>query len=98
MMRAGVLIHNHQHSIRSQCDGFTSNQIKAPQTVLHMAEECEPGWTTVVWHGLVMLGQNPPDNILIYRCPKRQVDLLGNTWTSPGRIAPFHLDNGANDV
>ena len=33
---ACVLVHDHQHPIRLQGDRFTSEQVEAPQTVLHM--------------------------------------------------------------
>src|SRR6516225_7195619 len=33
--------------------------------------------------GAAMEGENPPNDILIYRCAEREVDLLGNAWGSP---------------
>src|SRR5262245_28893587 len=45
-----------------------------------------------------MQGQNPPHDILIYTGTERQIDLVSNTGAAPGRIALFHLDDGANDV
>ena len=40
----GELIHHDENPIRSQRCGFTAEQIAAPQTVLHVAEERQPGW------------------------------------------------------
>jgi hypothetical protein len=45
-----------------------------------------------------MLGKNPPDDVLINRGSECQIDLIGDLRTSPGRIALFHFDNGANEV
>jgi hypothetical protein len=42
---ACVLVHDHQYPIRLQTDRFASKQVEAPQTVLHMTDECQPGWT-----------------------------------------------------
>ena len=46
----------------------------------------------------VMQGQNPANHILINRSSESQVDLLGDTRTSPGRIALFHFDNGPDQI
>src|SRR2546427_192242 len=37
------LVHDHQHPIGSQSEGFTTKQVGNPQTVLHMSEKREPG-------------------------------------------------------
>ena len=39
---ACVLVHDYQHPIRVQSDRFTTEQIQAPQTVLHMTDERQP--------------------------------------------------------
>jgi hypothetical protein len=45
-----------------------------------------------------MEGKNPANHILIYRSPKSQVDLFGNTRTSPGRIELFHFDDRPDQI
>ena len=40
----GELIHHDENPTRSQGCGFTAEQIAAPQTVLYVAEERQPGW------------------------------------------------------
>ena len=40
----GELIHHDENQMRSQRCGFTAEQIAAPQTVLHVAKERQPGW------------------------------------------------------
>jgi hypothetical protein len=45
-----------------------------------------------------MLGKNPPDDILINRGPERQIDLVGDVRTSPGRIALFPFDNRTDQI
>src|SRR5206468_1394085 len=37
-----VLVHDDQYPIHLQADRFTSEQVEAPQTVLHMADERQP--------------------------------------------------------
>ena len=36
---SGELIHDYEDPIRAQCNGFATDQINAPQTVLHVANE-----------------------------------------------------------
>jgi hypothetical protein len=42
--------------------------------------------------------ENPANHILINSGSERQVDLIGNLWAAPGWIAPFHLDDSANQI
>src|ERR1700722_1704050 len=42
----GELIHHDENPMRSQGCGFTAEQIATPQTVLHVAEERQPGWAS----------------------------------------------------
>src|SRR5262249_22307037 len=81
---ARVLIHNHQHPVRPQDHGFTSKEIHTPQAVFRMAQEREPGRTIAIQS--VMKRKNPTNHILIHRNAEGQIDLLGNTGTSPCRI------------
>lgn len=77
-----VLIHHHEHPIRLQADRFTSEQVDIPQTVLHVTDERQPGWTVVQRRRPEMQSQNPPNHVLINRCSESQIDLLGNLRTS----------------
>jgi hypothetical protein len=43
------LVHHEENPIGSQRCGFAAEQIAAPQTVLHVAEKGEPGWTLQGW-------------------------------------------------
>src|ERR1700757_789877 len=40
-----VLVHDDQHPVRLQRDRFATEQVEAPQTVLHMADERQPRGT-----------------------------------------------------
>src|SRR5262245_13829956 len=65
---ACVLVHDDQQPICSQGDRFTTEQVKAPQTVLHMTDERQPGRTASRRRRRVMYGENPPNHVLINRC------------------------------
>jgi hypothetical protein len=60
-----------------------------------MPQETQPGRTI---RTSVVEGENPTNHILIYSGSESQVDLIGNLGTSPGWIAPFHLDDSANQI
>ena len=62
-----VLVHDDKDPICLQGDRFTSEQIEAPQTVLHMTDEGQPGWTASD-RRRAMFGENPPNHVLINSC------------------------------
>src|ERR1051326_4619139 len=62
---ASVLVHHDQHPIRSQGNRFASKQVNAPQAVLHVTNERQPGRTTFRWPRPVISSQDAPDDILI---------------------------------
>ena len=78
-----VLVHDDQHPMRLQRDRFTTEEVEAPQAVLHMADESQPRGTASRRRRGIMCGENPPKRILINRCSESQIDLLCNLRTSP---------------
>ena len=58
-----------------------------------MSDKREPGWTTFRRHRPIMLSEDAPDGILINTGVKRQIDLVSNMGTAPGRIALLQLNN-----
>src|SRR6266436_6468612 len=78
-----VLIHNDQHPVRAQCHRFTSEQIDAVKAVFRVPDEGEPGWPGAIRFWSVVKSQDPADHILINSDAESQLDLLGNTRTSP---------------
>ena len=64
---ACVLVHDDQHPICLQSDRFTTEQVEAPQTVLHMTDERQPRRTSARRRWRVMYGENPPNHVLLNR-------------------------------
>ena len=95
---ACVLVHDDQHPIRLQGDRFTSKHVEAPQTVLQLTDERQPGGTAFRRRRPETQSQNPPNHILINRCSESQIDLLGNLRTSEGRITPLHFDDSLDQI
>ena len=44
-----------------------------------------------------MDSENPSDDIFVDVDAEGQSDLLGNSFTAPGRIASFHLNDGIDE-
>ena len=93
-----VLIHDDQYPVSAQHSRFAAEEIHAPETVLQVAEEGQPGRTTAVWLGSVMRGQNAANDVFINGDAERPSNLLGDSRTAPGGIALLGGDNGVNEV
>src|SRR5215831_2686483 len=91
-----VLVHNDQYPVRPQSHRLTSEQINAMKTIFRMTDESEPGRSAAICRRMIMGGKNPPDHILINRYSESQLDLFGNTRTSPCWITLLHIDNRTN--
>ena len=94
---ASVLIHDDQYPVSPQHYRFAAKQVHAPETVLHMSEESQPGRTTGVWLGSVIRGQDAPNDIFIDGDAERPSNLLGNARAAPEGIALLGGDNRLNE-
>ena len=95
---AAELIHDHQDPVGFEQDGFSPEQISAPQTVLGMAKEREPSGPTVPAISLVMGGQNPADDILVQSQTESLGQMLGDFRTAKAGITALKFRNGLNQV
>ena len=91
------LVHHDEHPMCAQDGRFASKQIETPQTVLRVTEDREPGWPIRVWCRSAPHGENAPHHILVDGNTEGQGDLLSDPGTTPGRIPPFHIDDGGHD-
>ncbi len=79
-----------------ESEGFTPEEIHAPQAILCVAKESQPGGAI----GLVRVkvgGEDPSDDIFIEREGKGLGNLLGNLWATKVGITPFHLQHQLNE-
>jgi hypothetical protein len=60
-----ILIHHDENPVGSERHRLAPEQIDAPQTVLHMAEEPEPGWTSRIGFRPVMTGEDTAHDVLV---------------------------------
>jgi hypothetical protein len=93
---ASELIHDNQYPVSPQHSRFAAKQIRAPETVLYVAEEGQPGWTAGV-RLRVMGGQDPPDDVFIDGDAECQSNLLSDSRAAPEEIALFGSNNRINE-
>src|ERR1044072_4282181 len=84
--------------MRPQPQRFASKQIEAPEAVFHVTQKRQPRRTVGARCGSGMESKNPANHILINSSPESQVDLLGDTRTSPCWIALLHLDDCPDQI
>ena len=82
----------------AQYDRFTAEQVDAPDGVVHVADECEPGWaigSAVAWP--VVLREHAAYDVFVYVEAKGVGNLLGDLQIAELGITPFQLDNCRNE-
>jgi len=89
----GKLVHHHQNPMRTQGCGLASEQIAAPQAVLHMAEKAEPRGTSGIRFWPVMSAQDTANYVLVYFHPEGQRDLLSDS----GQPQLLHFHHGVDE-
>ena len=91
------LIHHHEHPMALKRHGLTSEEIHAPQTILHLTQEREPGRpiTTRFWSGV--FNQNSSNHVFIERDPKGPRNDQGHSGAAEAGIAAFEFHNGPNE-
>jgi len=82
----------------SQRGGLASEQIATPQAVFGVAEKRKPGGTAPIRFRRVVNAQNTSHHILVDLDPESQCNLLSDSWTSPGGVPSFPLNNGIDEV
>ena len=60
-----ALIHDNDHPVALEKDGFTPKQVHTPETVLGMAQEGQPGWTVTTRITRVMTSQYTPNDMFV---------------------------------
>ena len=92
-----VVIHDDQDPVSPQQGRFAAKEVHTPETVLQVTEESQPGRTAGVWLGVVMGGQDAPNDVFIDGDAKGPTNLLSDSRAAPGGIALFGGDNRINE-
>ena len=92
-----VLIHDDRYPVSPQHCRFAAKEVRAPETVLDVTEESRPGRTAGVRLGLVMSGQDTPNDVFIDGEAERQSNLLSDSRAALGGIALLGGENRVNE-
>jgi hypothetical protein len=92
-----VIHHNHD-PIALEHNGLTSEQIDAPQAVLHVSDECEPGGSLISGGRSQMPSDDAPHDIPVDLDAERMGNLLDNARTTEARIAVLHFEDRRDEI
>ena len=94
---ARVLIHDDQDPVGPQRGRLAPEQIHAPETVFHVAEESQPGETIGVLSRPVVTGENAANHVFVDLDVERQGHLLCDSRTAPVGITLLHFDDRTDE-
>ena len=87
-------VHDQHHPMTAQEDRFAAEHVDAPDAVVYVADECEPGWaigSAVDWP--VVLREHAAHDIFVDVDAEGMRDLLGDAYTAEFGIAALRLDD-----
>ena len=93
----GVLVHDHQHPMAAQDRRLAAEQVHAPQAVLRLPQERQPGGTAPAGTRSIVRGEHSADHVLVDLDVEGQTDLLGDPRTAPPGITPLHRHHGIHE-
>jgi hypothetical protein len=91
-------IHNDHDPVALEHNRFTSEQIDAPQAVLHVSDEREPGGPLISGGRSEMPSEDAAHDIFVDLDAKRVSHLLGNSRTPVSRIAALHFEDRRDEI
>ena len=92
------LVHDDQHPMRLEQNRLRAEQVQAPEAVLGMAQEGEPGRPTVRPAWAIVPGQHTTDYILIDFQTKGLGQVLGDPGAAKAGIAAFELADRLDQI
>jgi hypothetical protein len=90
---AREMIHHNHDPVALEHNGLTSEQIDAPQAVLHVADDREPGGSLISGGRSEMPSEEAAHDVFVDLDAKCVSNLLGNSRTTEARIAVLHFED-----
>ena len=91
------LVHDHEHPVALQKNGFTPKQINAPEAVLRVPDEGQPRRSTATGTWPVMCGEDTSNDILIDVYSECFGNLLSDSAAANAGIALLQLNDGLDE-
>src|SRR5687767_10283410 len=95
---ASELIHDDHHPVGFKDQRFTSKEIDAPEAVLGVSEESQPGRTVGAAGRPTVFRENTSHTILVDLDTKQESDLLSNAAAAEARVPTFHLNDRSDQL
>jgi hypothetical protein len=89
-------IHDDHHPEALQNDGFASEQVDAPNTVLGFSDNRQPRWTVPSELRMVVLRQNPPHHVFVDLQSECVRNLLGDARAAEAGIESLDFEDCGN--
>ena len=91
------LVHDHEHPVGVEQNGFAPKQINAPETVFGMPDTGKPRRSLVLRMRVVVLFKHAPDHIFIDVYSERFVDLLCYPAAAKAGIALLEFNDSLDE-
>jgi hypothetical protein len=90
-------VHHHHNRVAAQKYRFAAKQIDAPQAVLHMPDEAQPGRSIGSCLGSIVCRKHPADDVFVDIDAKGVRNLLCDAGTANTGVAAFELDDRVDE-
>ncbi len=90
---ARELIHDDEHPVALEQNGFAAKEIDAPEADFHVTDESQPGGTTIMGCWTVMFGEDTPHDVLVDVHAEGLGDDQRDSRAAESRIASLQLHN-----
>jgi hypothetical protein len=94
---AGEDVHHDHNPVVFEQNRFAPKEVDAPQAVLSVPDDGEPGRTITAWHWPVVPDKDASDDIFIDLDSESSRYLLGNLAAAKAEISPLHFDNRSKE-
>jgi len=94
----GEKVHYDHDPVAFEQNRFAPKEVDAPQAVLCVPDEAEPGRPITAWYRSVVPDEDAPDDIFVDRDRERAGQVLGNLPAAEVGVAALHLDNRVNEL
>ena len=91
------LVHDHQHPVAPEPDGFAPKEVHAPEAVCRVANERQPRGPGSARGGAIVVRQHAVHDVLVDVDSERLRDDPRNPWTAEPGIARLQFDDGLDE-
>src|SRR5262249_6953609 len=91
------LVHDHEHPVGLEHDGFAAKEVHTPQAIGGVSDERQPRRSAPARCRTIVFGQDAVHDVLIDVDAERARDDVRNPWTAKSRIARLELNDSLDE-